>query len=122
MSLRQLLIVPIMVATLAVGACATPSDLYSADTAEVLQAQVLAVSEDSAAEEFAAALTRLDELVVTLNDALARDKLTEERYASIGSAIELVRADIEAAIVEQKSDDNPPGKKDDNKNPSNKDD
>ena len=76
MSLRQLLMVPVMVATLAIGACATPSDLYSADTAEVLQAQVLAVSEDSAAEEFAAALTRLDELVVTLNDALARGKLT----------------------------------------------
>jgi hypothetical protein len=96
------LIVPFVIAgTLLLGGCAGGQPTYAEDTAAELQQQVLSVSEASAAGEFQAATMRLDELVVLVNDALARQLITPERQASILSAIELVRADLAAAIEAQ---------------------
>lgn len=83
---------------LSLGSCAPTSD-YGSEAALALQSRVLTVTESSAAGDYVGALTRLDELEVSLRDAFARGEVTQERFDSILAAITLVRADLEAAIA-----------------------
>ena len=96
--MRRFGILAVIAASLVLSGCAGDEPLYDAGAADRLQQQVLTVSETSAAGDFETALLRLDELVVQVNDALARGEITPERHQSILSAIELVRADLLAAI------------------------
>jgi hypothetical protein len=100
-------------AALVLSGCAADDD-YPAATAQTLQAHVLEVTQSAASGDPAAALKRLDELVVVVKDALARETITAERHDSILSAIDLVRVDLEAAIAaieqEQQENEEKPGK------------
>ena len=74
---------------------------YSSAAASRLQSAVLSVSSSAAAGDPAAALSRLDELTVTLADARARGEVSTARLDSISAAMALVRADLQAAITAQ---------------------
>jgi hypothetical protein len=89
----RLVVVGAFALSLGLGGCAGQSDLPG-DVATSMQAQVMAVSTASAALDYPAALTRLAELEVSLDDAVARGTITAERAQAIRSAIELVRADL----------------------------
>lgn len=91
----------VLAAALVLGGCAGQESDYDAAAAEHLQAEVLEVSELSAAADYPSALLALVELEVSLKDALARGQLTQERYDSILAAAALVRTDLEAAIAAQ---------------------
>jgi hypothetical protein len=92
------LLVGAVALSLALGGCAQASDLPD-EVATGLQTQVMAVSTASAGLDYATALTRLAELEVALDDAVARGTITAERAQAIRSAIELVRADLTALSV-----------------------
>jgi hypothetical protein len=97
-------VVVVLAAALVLSGCAGASGGYPAATAEDLQNRVLAVTEAASEGELETALTRLDELAASATDALARGTVTEARHGSIVSAIELVRADLEA-LIQKKADD-----------------
>lgn len=92
--------------------CAGPSapiaPTYPASIASQLQAGVLSVSVAAADDDPESALIRLEELVVALADARARNEVTAARFDSIAAAIALVRSDLEAAIAAKNYDK--PGK------------
>lgn len=90
-----------VVLALSLSGCAPQQPGYEQTVVERLQSQVLAVSTSSAGADYAAALVRLDELVVKLKDALAREQISQSRYESIAAAAALVRLDLEAAIATQ---------------------
>lgn len=96
--MKRQLITLALAGTLLLGGCASNQPTFDPAAAEDLQASVLAVSEASASGDLQGALTRLDELTVAVNDALARGAITPERHQAIVSAIDLVRADLAAAI------------------------
>ncbi|WP_166870548.1 hypothetical protein [Salinibacterium sp. ZJ450] len=96
--MRRRLITLTLAGTLLLAGCASNQPTFDPAAAEDLQAGVLSVSEASASGDLQGALTRLDELTVAVNDALARGAITPERHQAIVSAIDLVRADLAAAI------------------------
>ena len=90
----------LLAGTLLLAGCAT-SPAYTEETAGDLQERVLAVTEAAANSDFPAAQVRIDELRVAANDALARGGLSAERHAAIVSALDLVQADVGAALAEE---------------------
>lgn len=72
---------------------------YDPATAERLQQHVLAVSDSSAAGDWATTQTRLLELEASASTALARGEITQERFDAIMSALALVQADVDAAVA-----------------------
>lgn len=72
---------------------------YEPATAERLQQHVLAVSDSSAAGDWATTQTRLLELEASASTALARGEITQERFDAIMSALALVQADVDAAVA-----------------------
>ncbi|KRF31059.1 hypothetical protein [Yonghaparkia sp. Soil809] len=87
-----------IVLALLAGCAQAPA--YDPATAERLQQHVLAVSDASAAGDWATTTTRLLELEASASTALARGEITQERFDAIMSALALVRADIDAAVAE----------------------
>lgn len=92
-------LVALAAGALLLSGCAADGARYQAATARALQQQVLAVAESAADGEHEAALTRLDELTASTKDARVRGTVTEARHDSIMSAIDLVRADLEALLA-----------------------
>jgi hypothetical protein len=90
-----------LVAAIALAAvlasCAPVPEALSRQASTDLQAGVVAVAESAASGDQAAALARLDALQQALADAVAAGDVTAERAASIQSAIDLVRADLQPA-------------------------
>lgn len=76
-----------------------PTTAYDTATAERLQQHVLAVSDASAAGDWATTQTRLLELEASASTALARGEITQERFDAIMAALALVQADIDAAVA-----------------------
>lgn len=76
-----------------------PTTAYDPATAERLQQHVLAVSDSSAAGDWATTQTRLLELEASASTALARGEITQERFDAIMSALALVQADVDAAVA-----------------------
>lgn len=95
MRLGMRLLAPAMAALLLAG-CASD---YGAQTAAELQARVVTVTDASAAGDWLTASTAVDELAADAADARAEGLITEARYDRIMAAIELVRAELEAAIA-----------------------
>jgi hypothetical protein len=83
----------------ALAGCAAAPEL-DRTAARQLQSQVLAVTEAAAANDPAAALTRLDELVVKLDEAAARGDVSFVRHQSIRKSIDAVRVDLTARQAE----------------------
>lgn len=84
-------------AAAALAGCApSPPDLDSG-TGRDLQAQVFAISAAAAADDPAAGLRSLDELVGHLTGAAANGEVSFKRHQSIMKAVEAVRADLLAA-------------------------
>ncbi|MCU1439903.1 MAG: hypothetical protein JWP85_900 [Rhodoglobus sp.] len=98
MRIRRLILVGTIALSLGLGGCAQAPDLPD-DVATALQSHVMDVSTAAADLDYATALTRLAELDVSLDDAIARGTITAERAQAIRSAIELVRADLTALSV-----------------------
>ncbi|WP_146069522.1 mucin-associated surface protein [Cryobacterium sp. Y11] len=96
MAVATLLLLPLA------GCTAAPVDLHAA-TAEQLQTEILAISEASAAGDFADAQSLLTAMQANLRTAAASGQVSAERSASIQSAINLVQGDltveIDAAVV-----------------------
>jgi outer membrane lipoprotein SlyB len=93
----------LLAGALALSGCSsqsnTSANAYPAATAQALQSQVLAVSQSTAGGDFAGSLTRLDELDLSVKDALARGTIGKDRYSSISAAIALVRSDLASAVA-----------------------
>lgn len=87
----------LLTATLA--GCA-PAPELDRDAARQLQSTVLAVTEAAAANDPAASLTRLDELVLKLDEAAARGEVSFKRHQSIRKSVDSVRADLTARQAE----------------------
>jgi hypothetical protein len=88
-----------LAASLALSGCSSQNNGYPAATAQALQAQVLAVSQGSADGDFSGSLSMLDELDTSVQKALDRGTISQDRYASITAAIALVRGDLESAVA-----------------------
>jgi L-fucose mutarotase/ribose pyranase (RbsD/FucU family) len=95
--------VKVLAVVLAVGLALTGCAQSGSDAdfaAEELQRQVLDVTTASAEQNYSEALVRLAELEASVKDDLARGEISQARYESVMAAIELVRADLEAAAAE----------------------
>jgi hypothetical protein len=88
-------LVAAILATSLVG-CSAPKVELEREAAQHLQSRVLAVTESAAANDLAGSLKRLDELVVSLDDAAARGEVSSERQQAIRASIEAVRAELTA--------------------------
>jgi hypothetical protein len=109
---------------LALGGCST-GDEYPEATAQSLQEGVLAVSQASAAGDYAGASLALDDVAARLAAALQAGDITDERAREIAMAIELVRTDLQTLIAAQQpvvEEDTSPGKGPDKPKPGKKDD
>lgn len=90
------LIAAIALTAVLAGCAASPTAL-SRQASTDLQAGVVAVAESAAAGDQTAALARLDELQQALDAAVAAGDVTAVRAASIQSAIDVVRTDLQPA-------------------------
>jgi hypothetical protein len=79
--------------------CAAAPEL-DRNAAGQLQSHVLAVTEAAAANDPAASLKHLDELVLTLDAAAARGEVSFKRHQSIRKSVDAVRADLNARQAE----------------------
>ena len=79
--------------------CAAAPEL-DRNAAGQLQSQVLAVTEAAAANDPAASLKHLDELVLALDEAAARGEVSFKRHQSIRKSVDTVRADLIARQAE----------------------
>jgi len=85
--------------TTTLAGCA-PAPELDRDAARQLQSTVLAVTEAAAANDPAASLKRLDELVLKLDEAAARGEVSFKRHQSIRKSVDSVRADLTARQAE----------------------
>jgi len=85
--------------TTTLAGCA-PAPELDRDAARQLQSTVLAVTEAAAANDPAASLKRLDELVLQLDEAAARGEVSFKRHQSIRKSVDSVRADLTARQAE----------------------
>lgn len=90
------LVATVALAAVLAGCAAVPQPL-SRQASTDLQAGVVAVAESAASGDQTSALARLDELQQSLAEAVTAGDVTAERAASIQSAIDLVRADLQPA-------------------------
>ena len=77
-----------------------PAPELDRDAARQLQSKVLAVTEAAAANDPAASLKHLDELVLKLDEAAARGEVSFKRHQSIRKSVDTVRADLNARQAE----------------------
>lgn len=83
----------------ALAGCTAAPELDRAAARE-LQSQVLAVTEAAAADDPAASLKHLDELVLKLDEAAGRGDVSFTRHQSIRKSVDAVRADLSARQAE----------------------
>lgn len=83
----------------ALAGCAAAPEL-DRHTARELQSHVLAVTEAAAADDPAASLKHLDELVLKLDEAAARGEVSFARHQSIRKSVDTVRVDLNARQAE----------------------
>lgn len=79
------------------GCTQPPPDISSAEAVK-LQASVMAVTKAAAGGQIAAAISALDALQAKLQEAAAAGTVTANRYTRIKASIDLVRADLTAAL------------------------
>ena len=91
----------VLVATALTGCASTPPDLQQT-TAALLQAGVQNVTAAAAAGDFEAAQASLETVQADLLTAAAADEVSAARAADIQSALNLVSADLVAAIEASK--------------------
>lgn len=87
----------VVLITTALAGCSADAPEFDADTAQALQSGVLSVSVAAAAGDFATAQAELSAVRGTL--ASSADRLTASRTTTIQTAIDLVDADLAAAIA-----------------------
>ncbi|MEY9775666.1 mucin-associated surface protein [Arthrobacter sp. MW3 TE3886] len=80
----------------ALAGCGSPAPELGPSAARQLQSHVLAVSEAAAANDPAASLQHLDELLTRLDALAANGEVSFRRHQSIKSSIDAVRADLAA--------------------------
>ena len=86
----------VLCAAVLAGCTPAPSSL-SPELSSELQRGVVAVAESASAGDAATALIRLDELQQRLDAALTAGEVSTQRAASIQSAIDAVRSDLQPA-------------------------
>lgn len=77
-----------------------PAPELDRDAARQLQSTVLSATEAAAANDPAASLKHLDELVLKLDEAAARGEVSFKRHQSIRKSVDSVRADLTARQAE----------------------
>jgi hypothetical protein len=77
-----------------------PAPELDRDAARQLQSTVLSVTEAAAANDPAASLKHLDELVLKLDEAAARGDVSFKRHQAIRKSVDAVRADLTARQAE----------------------
>jgi hypothetical protein len=100
--MRRLLAAAGVALVLALGGCAS-SEHYPEATVQSLQEGVLAVSQASAAGDWAGATVALDDVAARLAAALDAGEITDDRAHDIAVAIELVRTDLQNLIAQQQA-------------------
>lgn len=100
---------------LALSSCAPSTPAPDEAVAAQLEQTVLAVTTAVADEEWAAAAADLDALEVQVDTAVAAGGLNADRAADIRAVIELVRAEIDAALSEPGPEPEPSTKPTDDK-------
>ncbi|BCW66124.1 hypothetical protein NicSoilB4_08870 [Arthrobacter sp. NicSoilB4] len=92
----------LLAAVLSTGALAgcAPAPELDRGAARELQSKVLAVTEAAAANDPAASLKQLDELVLKLDEAAARGEVSFKRHQSIRKSVDSVRGDLTARQAE----------------------
>lgn len=92
-------IIAAVILSVALSGCASTPDALKQATADQLQAGVRSVTTAASAGDFASAQAALDTLQADLLAAASAGELTGSRSAEIQSAINLVGADLDAAIL-----------------------
>mgnify|MGYP003649960988 FL=1 len=87
-----------LVLVLSLNACAPGSSEFDTDAASLLQSSVADVTDAAAAGDPAAALVALDVLQEQLNENTSTGAIGAERSARIQASLDLVRADLTAAL------------------------
>lgn len=80
------------------SACAPTSPDFDSDAASLLQSSVATVTDAAAAGDPVAALAALDVLQAQLNENTSTGAIGAERSARIQASLDLVRADLTAAL------------------------
>ena len=104
--MRRWLAVPILALPLVASGCAQSS--YPPETADAFRAQVMSVTQASAAGDWAGALAALDQFVVELTAARDGGRLDERRFDHIMATVALVRGELEALIAAAQQPASPP--------------
>ncbi|MEV8253233.1 hypothetical protein AB0O95_04615 [Rhodoglobus sp. NPDC076762] len=101
-SLPRSILAAVIAGALAVSlsACAPTAPDFDPDAASLLQTSVADITDAAAAGDPAAALAALDILQEQLNESTATGAIGAERSAQIQASIDLVRADLIAALPE----------------------
>jgi starvation-inducible outer membrane lipoprotein len=94
---RRLRVGTILLALLLSGCAGSPPAL-EAETSSTMQDSVVAIAEAAAGGDLQGAAVQLDELEALLAEAQAEGTVSATRAQSIQTAIDVVRADLEAAV------------------------
>lgn len=97
--LRNTFAVSIVVISVMLGGCSSPSSELAPQTSEGLQARVVMIADLAAAGDHATALSELAVLHGEAAEARASGAISLERARTIEQSIALVRADLEAAMA-----------------------
>ncbi|QYH35450.1 hypothetical protein [Salinibacterium sp. M195] len=87
-----------LVLAVSLSACAPTSPDFDSDAASLLQSSVAEVTDAAAAGDPVAALAALDVLQGQLNENTSTGAIGAERSARIQASLDLVRADLTAAL------------------------
>lgn len=104
-----LLTASVLAIALTVAGCASTQTGISDQLSRTWQAQIADVAEGAAAGDAPAALTQLNALQADIRQAAQAGEITDARAAAIQTAIDLVRADLDAlAAVTDVPEPQPP--------------
>lgn len=85
---------PALALTLVFSGCAQADSDLNSESAGELQSLVVSVAETAATGDYAAAMAELDALQAVLDTARGQGDVSDERGATIQTAIDVVRADL----------------------------
>jgi len=104
-----------MLVTAALSGCAPTEPGLDSVSASRMQESVAAVTQAAAAGDPAGAIAALDSLEAQLKEDTASGAISADRSAQIQASIDLVRADLTAALPEPSPTPSQPGNKDEDK-------
>lgn len=89
----------VLAAVLLLSGCSASAPGIDNETAQTLDAAVIAVAEKASTSDYRGAVTALDALQAALDSALAGGSVTSERARTVQARVDVVRADLEALVT-----------------------